>query len=243
MTSHIFKIGVQIALAFFRRRGVQMADGDGQRIGGVGGFGDLIEIQKARHHLLDLMLFGPTVSDHRGLDGERRVFGDFDSGGSGGQHGDTAHLAEFQGGFHVGGVENVFDGDAVGAVLGDEFLKADRNAREARGHWVARGNFDGAAGDADEAVIFIPIVIVAVVGEQFDYAVSCVFRAAIDAEDAHEGSVAGGRMAFGCWLLAVGFSLLAFRLNNILVFGIWLARFLAGKSSDPTRADQGSVVT
>src|SRR5208283_1074234 len=122
---------------------------------------------------------------HRGLDGEWRVFGDFESGGSGGQHGDSAHLAEFQGRLHVGGVENVFDGDAVGPVLGDEFLQADRDAREARGHGVARGNFDGAANDAHEAVI------VAVVGEQVDYAVSGVFRAAVDAEDAHEGSVAG----------------------------------------------------
>jgi len=185
MTSHIFKIAVQIALAFLRRCGVQMADGDGERIGGVGGFGDLIEIQKTRHHLLDLMFFGAAVSDHRGLDGEWRVFGDFESGGSGGQHGDSAHLAELQGGLHVGGVENVFDGNAVGPVLGDEFLKADGDARQAHGHGVARGNFDGAADDADKAII------IAVVGEQFDYAVSGVFRTAVDAEDAHEGSVAG----------------------------------------------------
>ncbi len=172
------------------------------------------------------MFFGAAVSDYRGLDGERRVFGDFESGGSGGQHGDSAHLAQLQGRLHVGGVENVFDRDLVGLVLGDEFPKADRDAREARGHGVARGNFDGAAGDADEAVILILILIAVVVGEQVDYAVSGVFRAAIDAEDAHEGSVAGGRMAFGCWLLAVSFSLFAFRLTNILVFGIWLLLFL-----------------
>ena len=57
-----------------------MADGDGERIGSIGGLRNLIEIQKARHHLLDLMLLGPAVSDHRGLDGERRVFGDFKPG-------------------------------------------------------------------------------------------------------------------------------------------------------------------
>ena len=101
----------------------------------------------------DLMFFGAAVSDHRGLDGERRVFGDFESGGSGGQHGDPAHLAELQGGLDVGGVENVFDGDAVGTVLGDEFLQADGDARQARGHGVARRNFDGAADDAHQAIV------------------------------------------------------------------------------------------
>src|SRR5208282_436715 len=37
--------------------GVQMADGDGERIGGVGGLGHLSKIEKTRHHLLNLMLF------------------------------------------------------------------------------------------------------------------------------------------------------------------------------------------
>ena len=132
---------------------VQMANGDGERIGGVGGLGNLVEIQKTRHHLLDLMFFSAAVADHCGLDGEWRVFGDFESGGCGGQHGDTTHLAELQGRFHVGGIENVFDGDAVRPVEGDEFLKADRNEREARGHGIARRNFDRAADDAHEAII------------------------------------------------------------------------------------------
>src|ERR1700694_1778232 len=48
--------------------GVQMADGDGERIGGISGLRNLVEIQKACHHLLDLMLFGPAVSNHRRLD-------------------------------------------------------------------------------------------------------------------------------------------------------------------------------
>ena len=168
-----------------------MADGDGERVGGVGGFGNLIEIQKARHHLLDLMFFGAAVSDHGGLDGEWRIFGDFESGRSGGQHGDPAHLSQFQGRLHVGGVENFFDGDPVGPVLGDQLLQADGDARQARGHGVARGNFDGAADNAHQAIV------VAFIGEQFDYAVSGVFRAAVDAEDAHGGSVAGEQLPFG----------------------------------------------
>jgi hypothetical protein len=59
------------SLAFFGRRCMEMADGNGEGIGGVGGLGDLIEIQQTRHHLLHLMLLGLAVSDNRGLDRER----------------------------------------------------------------------------------------------------------------------------------------------------------------------------
>jgi hypothetical protein len=177
------------ALAFPRGCGVEMADGDGERIGSIGGLRNLIEIQKARHHLLDLMLLGPAISDHCGLDGERRVFGDLKTCGSGGQHSHTAHLAQLQCRLHINGVENVLESDAVGPVLGDEFLQADGNARQARRHRVARGNLDGAADDAHEPII------VASIGEEIDYAVSGIFRAAVDAEDAHGGSVAGQQSA------------------------------------------------
>src|SRR5258708_36523317 len=70
-------------------------------------------------------------------------------------------------------------------MLRDEFVKADRDARQARGHGVARGNFNGSADNAHQPII------VAAIGEQVYYAVSGVFRAAVDAEDAHGGSVAG----------------------------------------------------
>ena len=197
MTGHSAGLArVICALAFPGGGSVEMADGDGEGIGGVGGLGNLIEVEQARHHLLDLMFFSAAVAHDRGFDGEGRVLGDFEPGGGGGQHGDSAHLAEFQGGFHVGSVENIFDGDTVGTVLGDEFLKTDGNAREARRHGIARGNFDGAADDADEAVV------IAVIQEQVDNTVAGIFGAAVDAEDAHEGSVAGGRLALSCQLSA-----------------------------------------
>ena len=45
--------------------------------------------------------------------------------------------------------------------------------------------------------------VVTVVREQFDYAVAGVFRAAVDAEDAHGGSVAGQwSVVSGQWLVA-----------------------------------------
>src|SRR5208282_5352995 len=204
------------ALALPRCCRVQMADRDGQCIGSIGGLGYFLEIQQERHHLLDLMFFGAAVSDHRGLDRKRRIFGDLESGGSRCQHGNPAHLAELQGGLHVSGVENVFDGNPVGPVLGDEFLQADRDARQPCGHGIVRRNFNGAADNADQAILVAIIVaaIVAAIGDQFDDSVSGIFRAAVDAEDAHAGSVAGE-------LSAISYQFFAFGRNGILVCRRW----------------------
>ena len=179
--------------------GVEVTDGDGQGVGGIGGFGNLIEVEEARDHLLDLMFFGAPVSDDGGLDGEWRIFGDFESSGSGGEHGHSADLAKFQCGLHIGGIEDVFNGDAVGAVADDELLQADGNGRQPRGHGIARGNLDGSANDADQ------LIVVTIVGEQIDHAVAGVFRAAVDAEDAHGGSVAGELGAMSSQLCAFSY--------------------------------------
>ena len=71
-------------------------------------------------------------------------------------------------------------------MLGDEFLQSDRNARQARRHGIAWGNFYRAADYAHQMII----------REQVDYAVSRVFRAAVDAQDAHGRSLAGELLGF-----------------------------------------------
>src|ERR1700692_2108973 len=119
------------------------------------------------------MFLGAAVSYDRGLDGKWRVFGDFESSGCGGQHGDSADLAKFEGGLYVGGVENILDGNAFGLMLSDELAQANRDTRQARGHRVTRGKFDGSADDADESIV------VAAIGEQIDDAVPGVFRTAM----------------------------------------------------------------
>jgi len=190
-------------LAIQRGRGVQVADRNGERVGGVGGLRNFIEPEQARDHLLDLVLLGLAVADDGGLDGQRRVLGDFEAGGGGGEHGDAADLSELQGGLHVERVEDVFDGDPVGVVNGDQFFERAGNPREASGHGLARRNLDRAAHDADEAVAstltisasiiatmvtatMITVTIIgAIIGEKIDDAVAGVFRAAIDAQDAH----------------------------------------------------------
>ena len=66
-------------LAFQRGGSVQVTDGNGEGIGGVGRFGDLGQIQQARDHVLHLLLLCPAIADYRRFDGERRVLRDFES--------------------------------------------------------------------------------------------------------------------------------------------------------------------
>jgi len=185
---------------------MQMTDRDGEGIGGVGRLGNFIEPEQARDHLLDLVFFGFAVSDDGGLDGQRRVLGDFEAGRSGGEHGDTADLSELQGGLHVERVEDVFDGDAVRAVNGDQLFERAGNPRQASGHRVARRNFDGAADDADQPVAsssIIATMIDAIIGKKIDDAVARVFRAAIDAQDTHSA----GQCNLCRQTLGIGFDL------------------------------------
>ncbi len=99
---------------------VDVADGDGQSVGGVSGFGDLGEGEQAGHHELDLLLGGESIAGDGGFDGEGGVLGDGNAGVGGGEQGDSADMAELDGGFGIDGVENFFDGDDVGAVALEE---------------------------------------------------------------------------------------------------------------------------
>ena len=95
------------------------------------GSGGAASSSKPRHHVLDLLLLGAAVADHRRLDRQRRVFGDFQSGGGGRQHGDAADLAQFERGLHVEGIENIFDGDFIGLVLDNDFAELGEDAGQA----------------------------------------------------------------------------------------------------------------
>ena len=162
-----------------RGRSVQVADGNRQSIGGVGGLGRLSEIEKARDHVLDLLLLGFAITDDGGFDGEGSVFGDFESGGRGGEHRDAAHLTKFECRLHVERIENVFDRDLFGVMVENQSFKCDVDAIQAK-----RQSFFGRKlyGTAAEAGEFSG-------GSKFDDAVSGVFGAAVDAEDPHGGSV------------------------------------------------------
>src|SRR5258708_2024233 len=59
------------ALSFKSSRGVQVANGDSQRIGSIHRLRGFGKFKKSRDHMLHLLLLGPSVADHRGLDSER----------------------------------------------------------------------------------------------------------------------------------------------------------------------------
>ena len=73
---------------------MDVADGDGESIGGIGRFGSGGQRKQAGDHELDLVLGGEAVAGDGGLDGERGVFSNGQSGGCGGEKSDAAHVAQ-----------------------------------------------------------------------------------------------------------------------------------------------------
>jgi len=108
------------ALAIMGGTSVQVADGDGEGVGGVCGMRDLFEAKQTRDHELHLGFFGLAVSDDGGLDGQRGVLSDFNFVRRGSQHGYATDLSELERGFHVDRVEDIFNGDTVGPAFQDE---------------------------------------------------------------------------------------------------------------------------
>ena len=119
--------------------GMKMTYRNGERVGSIHGFGRSGKFEQTDHHVLNLLLFGAPVSDDRGLDGQRRIFSDFESGGSSGQHRYAAHLPELERRLHVEGVEDVFDRDFIRLVFGDDRSQMSVNARQATGQEVLAG--------------------------------------------------------------------------------------------------------
>jgi len=76
-----------------RPGGMQVADGNGERVGGVHGLRRSGKIEKAGHHMLDLLLLGASITDDRRFDGEGRIFGNFQASRGGSEHGNAANLA------------------------------------------------------------------------------------------------------------------------------------------------------
>ncbi len=92
------------------------------------GLRGLSKFKQTCHHVLDLLFLGAAVADDRRLDRQRRVFGDFQSGGGGGEHGNAPDLPQFQRRLHVERIKNVFDRDFIGLVLGDNLAEMREDA-------------------------------------------------------------------------------------------------------------------
>ena len=104
------------SLSLHGRRSVQMANGDRQSVGGIGWFGNLDQVQQARHHVLNLRLLRAAVSNDRRLNRERCILSYVKAGRRSCQHGNAAHLSEFERRFRIDCVENFFNGYLVGLV-------------------------------------------------------------------------------------------------------------------------------
>ncbi len=172
---------------------VDVADGDGEGVGGVGGLGGFFEVEQTGDHELDLLLGGEAVADDGTLDGERGVLGDGEAAFGGGEHGDTADLAELERALGVGGEEDFFDGDDLGLPELEERGEFDVDLEEADGGAIFFVEADGAGAEGAEFGIARGVV-------DFDDAVTGELCSAVDAEDAHAASLARG----GRWMAGSG---------------------------------------
>src|SRR5215469_4172931 len=161
---------------------MQMTDGDGQGVGGIQRFRRVGQLEQAGDHVLDLLLLGTTVADDRRLDGQGRIFGDLKAGSGGGQHGHATDLAEFQGGFDVESVKDVFNCNLVRLMRGNDCAETGEDTGQTAGERFARGELNRAASQAAKLARRL----------HFDDAVAGVFSAAVDAEDTHAKAVYRG---------------------------------------------------
>ena len=165
---------------------MQVADGDGQGVGGIHRFRWVGKLEQASDHVLDLLFLGTTVADDRRLYGQRRIFGDLKARRGGCEHGHATDLAEFQGGFDVESVEDVFDRNLVRLMFGDDCAESSEDTGQTAGERFARGKLNRTTGQAGKFAGRL----------HFDDAVAGVFSAAVDTEDTHVKAVYRGRQGW-----------------------------------------------
>jgi hypothetical protein len=149
---------------------MRMADGAGERIGGIGG-GVAGQREQALHHVLDLLLGGVAIADHRLLHLQGGVLGHRQPGEHRGANRRAARLAERQGRLGIRVHEDLLHRHLHRSVRGDHFLQAFEDRLQACGK-VAGAGLDAAARDIDEALAVV-----------FDDAETRELQARVDAED------------------------------------------------------------
>lgn len=158
---------------------VDVADGDGEGVGGVSWLGCYVKFEQAGDHELNLLLGGEAIPDDGTLDGERSVFRDGEAAIRRGQHGNAADLAELECAFGIGGEEDFFYGNNLGLPELEEGGEFGIDLKEADGGAVLLVELDGSGAEVAELGVTGGRV-------DLDYAVACEFCSAIDTEDPHE---------------------------------------------------------
>src|SRR5882672_6118621 len=129
---------------------VGVADGDRQRIGGIGGLQQAAR-QQATHHHLDLRLLGMAGADDRLLDQVGGIFGDREPGQRRHQQRHAACEAELQRGRSVLIDEGLFDRGLLRLVVRDHLGERVVEFHQPLGHRAVGGRMDRAVGDVAEA--------------------------------------------------------------------------------------------
>lgn len=123
---------------------MRMAEGHGQRVGGIRRLRLFAQSQLGLNHLLHLLLGRAAMADDAGLDFARRITVRRNPRLSGGEENHAANFGELQSGAHVQSREYGFYRNCVGSELLEELRDHAMNAAEARGEIVARGEAQGA---------------------------------------------------------------------------------------------------
>ena len=108
---------------------VDVAQGNGERVGSVERLGQVAQAELQSHHLLHLRLRAASVAGDGALHLRRRILLDGQPGEPGGKDGKRARFAYRQGGMGVDGDERLLDGDLRRRVAGDDVLEGGEEAR------------------------------------------------------------------------------------------------------------------
>ncbi|KIC50480.1 hypothetical protein RA29_07220 [Tateyamaria sp. ANG-S1] len=150
-----------------------VADGDGERIGGVWPC-DVDAGELDADHVADLAFVGMADAHNRFLDRVGGVFADAESCPGGGEHGDAASLAKLQGACPVLVHKGLFDSRRVGCVCRDDGADLVKEAEEAQGQVIARRVADTVGDMAQTRAIGV------------NDAPSHVAQAGVDAQNSHD---------------------------------------------------------
>jgi len=157
---------------------VDVADGDGEGVGGVGGLGSFVEVEEAGDHELHLLLGGEAVANNGALDGEGGIFGNLQAAVGSGQHGDAADLAELERALRIGGEKDLFDGDNLRLPEIEQRRELGVDLQQANGGAILLIEANGSGAEGAQLRIASGVV-------DLNYTIAGELRSAIDAEDPH----------------------------------------------------------
>jgi hypothetical protein len=155
-----------------------MAEGNGEGVGGVRGKVRLGQCNVESQHASNLSFGRSAVARHGALDGGGGILVDGDAARGRTEKGDAPSLADGKGRTDVAGDEGVLYGDLIGAELLEKSIKLVTETQESLDQRIAAGHLK----DADAGDDHGPIGLVQVNG-----AIPRNVGAGVNAENTHRG--------------------------------------------------------